>query len=162
MDGNKGRTMDEQALRDRAAMARAQYASDYAKSMRTRAAAERLLAATWTGGRSVAGERNDCTVRALTLATHLTYEQAHALMAKHGRKNGHGAHVEPALRELGLGVKVDGRGATVARFAAGEARRGVWIVRVRGHVFAQIDGKQLDTHLNGARTRVLWAWRIAD
>lgn len=38
--------------------------------------------------RTVSRETNDCTVRALMAAANITYDQAHATMAKHGRKFG--------------------------------------------------------------------------
>ena len=38
------------------------------------------------------GEHNDCTVKALTAATGLPYDQCHAALAKHGRKHRKGCH----------------------------------------------------------------------
>lgn len=42
--------------------------------------------------RTVPRETNDCTVRALAAAANISYDQAHATMAKHGRKFGQGTY----------------------------------------------------------------------
>ena len=42
--------------------------------------------------RTVPRETNDCTVRALMAAAGISYDLAHATMAKHGRKFGKGTH----------------------------------------------------------------------
>lgn len=52
------------------------------------------------------GETNDCTVRALSIAAGISYEEAHALLAAEGRKNGKGIYFKsmfiPILARLGF------------------------------------------------------------
>jgi hypothetical protein len=131
-----------------------------------------------------ANERNDCAVRAMTLATGRPYAEVHALLAKYGRKTRRGtpfSSMDSALTELGLpkltrcetdyqlvGGGYFGRRSwrdtsrpTLARFAA-EHRRGRYIVVIRGHAFALVDGMQLDMAPNGARCRVTHYVRVGD
>ena len=46
-------------------------------------------------------ERNDCTVRVLALACNLSYDQAHQLLAEHGRKWGRGFNLPDWFRHVG-------------------------------------------------------------
>lgn len=118
-------------------------------------------AAFWDGGR-IAGEKNDCTVRALMLVTRLTYEQAHeALRRRCGRKNGHGTWPRHAYAEHGGVFKyAEGRPTLAAVLAT--LGRGFYILSTKDHVFAVIDGKVIDTHINGARCRVTEIWSFPD
>lgn len=50
------------------------------------------------------GESNDCTVKALAIATGIPYEQAHGLLALRGRSFGKGTHMRniwSAMKSLG-------------------------------------------------------------
>ena len=50
------------------------------------------------------GESNDCTVKALAIATGISYEQAHGLLALRGRsyrKGTHMTHVFDAMKSIG-------------------------------------------------------------
>lgn len=124
------------------------------------------------GGRrldSFAHESNDCTVRALALATGATYAEAHAHMRAHGRKDGHGAHIGRAYRASTLGGMVCHAVNSPDTYrAAGGRRYGLsvrqWltsgelparcILSVHGHVIAVIDGCVSDTFRVGSRRRV--------
>lgn len=48
--------------------------------------------------RTVPRETNDCTVRALAAAAGISYDQAHATMAKHGRKFAKGTYHETQVK----------------------------------------------------------------
>jgi len=154
--------MDHREASDKATAARAAYAASAAQIIRLRAAAEAHFAARWDSNPL---ESNDCTVRALELTTKLSYREAHALMARHGRQLGKGAHIDGAIAELG-GQRVyeqwyTPRCKTVAAIAR-EYPKGFYIVRIRGHVFAMVDGKQIDAALNGPRAKVRAVWAMPD
>lgn len=46
------------------------------------------------------GEKNDCSVKAVALATGVSYERAHAALAAEGRKSGKGAYTQAILRAI--------------------------------------------------------------
>lgn len=54
------------------------------------------------------GERNDCSVKAISLACGVPYAEVHALMKKIGRKEGKGTPLiasERAIKELGFKIR---------------------------------------------------------
>lgn len=116
---------------------------------------EARYAALYDGGRGdeFKHERNDCTVRALTLLTKMTYAEAHAFARECGRKDQCGARGVLIMEHAG-GVKQNQykRPTFAATLAA--LPRGFFAVFTRGHVFAVIDGKAIDTFAEGARRRV--------
>ncbi len=65
-------------------------------------------------------ERNDCTVKAIAIATGCTYKQAHKAMADAGRKNGKGAYVSQqrvALAALGFKMeRIDLKSEVVSKY----------------------------------------------
>jgi hypothetical protein len=94
----------------------------------------------------VDGERNDCVVRALSLAFNKPYEEVHALCAKIGRDKGRGmrwGQVDLAIQELtGNGLaKMDrpARRQTFTTFAR-DHKVGHYLVIKSGHAVALIDG----------------------
>jgi hypothetical protein len=113
--------------------------------------------------RTVPRETNDCTVRALTAAANIPYEQAHALMAKHGRKFGKGSYHETqakAYTEAGGELRAIFGTTKGAKYRAHTAKdvphqegitlgtliaeipNGRFVCIMRGHAFAIVD-KQL-------------------
>jgi hypothetical protein len=161
MDSNKGQTMAEQTNHDRA-MRAVHMATRAAQIIRLRKAAERYQAAHWDSNPQ---EANDCTVRALEMTTRLSYAEAHALMEKHGRKVGQGAHIDAAVHELG-GRRVYDEWYTPRQITVAEATKryakGFYIIRIRGHVFAVVDGKQIDCALNTPRHKVRSVFEMPD
>lgn len=128
---------------------------------KTGAFAERTCAAFTLAGRP-AGEANDCTVRALTMVTRLTYEEAHAVRATlAGRVNGRGAHPDPAYKAHGGVWRGSMTRPTLAAWMR-EPAMGFLVLRVDGHVAAVIDGRIIDAAPIGPRTRVLGFWRFPD
>ena len=120
------------------------------------------------GGRAAASiqDRNDCTVRALAIASGIPYAAAHALLKAHGRKQGKGvltAVVIDAFKDhLGDYVRTSpfmSERPTVASFLRDQPK-GTFVVAVRGHVFAVIDGVQHDNGegLYKPRCRVKGFW----
>ena len=122
-------------------------------------------------------ERNDCAVRATVCASALPYAEVHAAYAAAGRAARRGTPwsvCQAAARALfGPDVEIvkfdanyeligspwrrrwhaSGR-PTLAQFAA-QHRKGCYIVVIKGHAFALVDGVQLDTAPNGSRCRVM-------
>jgi hypothetical protein len=99
------------------------------------------------------GEHNDCTVKALTAATGLPYDVCHAAMAKFGRPNRKGCnwHSVGGKAAEYLGFKMtqldySRYNAKTMITAARDRnlRSGRYVVRVRGHVAALVDGKVID------------------
>lgn len=113
--------------------------------------------------RSDATESNDCTVRALSTAAQVSYEQAHAALAAVGRVKGRGARwlqVENAYKPLGgVWVSLQVLRPTLARFTSALPSRRC-VVLIRGHALALIDGVQHDISPSGARCRVQGYWKF--
>jgi hypothetical protein len=128
-----------------------------------------------TRGATSAGETRDCTVRALSNASGMHYDQAHELLKKHGRKNRCGAFFGTMLKAYGeAGFVLDSVHGTTgaARYAARITRReacegitlarilpklafGEYIVNTTGHAVAVVNGKIIDTFDNPAGKRVV-------
>lgn len=100
------------------------------------------------------GERSDCGVRALSVATGVCYDSAYAALARAGRKPRCWSYISQlalALVSLSLdhratmytrgggGAGVVSGAPTLARFLR-EHPSGRFIVRRRGHFFAVVDG----------------------
>jgi hypothetical protein len=107
-------------------------------------------------------EHRDCTVKALTAATGLTYDVCHAALAKTGRKNRQGCHWysqgPKAAESLGFNMRRMDRSEYRAKtmITAGRDRAlksGRFVVQVSRHVAAVVDGKVIDW-TEGRRHRV--------
>ena len=104
-------------------------------------------------------EARDCTVRALAHVADLPYSEAHATMAAFGRKNRRGvprAQVVAAYKTKGLTFIQRNDRPTLAQFMRADgATHERLVISLGGHVFAIINGTQLDLGKCGPRTRVL-------
>jgi len=97
----------------------------------------------------------------------MSYADAHAIMQHCGRVPGKGCkfgRLIPQLRQvsgwLWNSVKNwDTRGPTVAAFAR-QHQQGRFVIRVKGHVLALVDGHILDNHRRRPRERVKSAWEL--
>ena len=103
-------------------------------------------------------EARDCTVRALAHVLDMPYSEAHATMAAFGRKPRRGvprADVIKAYESKGLVYIKRNDRPTLAQFMRtdGAGLKRV-VINKTGHVFAIINGTQLDTAKCGPRTRV--------
>ena len=108
------------------------------------------------------GETNDCTVKALTAATGLTYDECHAALAKTGRKNRKGCHwfIQGPKAAEALGFKMrrmDRNEYSAKTMITAERdrklRTGNFVCQVSRHVAAVIDGEVIDWS-QGKRKRI--------
>lgn len=125
----------------------------------------------------IAGENNDCAVRALATAGCVSYLVAHAACAAAGRVKGSRMwpdRFQVAIDALGfagtpyIGLAVTARRGwplgTLAAVMRSLPQRGHFIVWVRGHYLAVCDGVVHDWGPNGkagARRRVYGYWKLA-
>lgn len=131
--------------------------------------------------RTVPRETNDCTVRALMAAAGITYDQAHATMAKHGRKFGtgtrHGTQIK-AYADHGGELRAIFGSTKGARYRADVAENvphvegitlgklleripmGRFVCMVRGHAFAIINRELADGGPLRAGTRIQAIYRF--
>ena len=99
------------------------------------------------GGRSAAGfseEKNDCVVRSYAIATGLEYKEAYRLLEIWGRKQNTGVmliHFIASEKNFFPHIFTDckRKNLTVGRFIK-ENPNGKYIVAIKGHAFAVIDG----------------------
>ena len=103
------------------------------------------------------GERNDCTVKAVSVACQIPYSEAHLYLRSLGRQNGCGwyesdhwrgrRHISgyvDNLKKLGIEhEKVEVSSRTVSQVER-ELRTGHYMVKVRGHILALVNGKVED------------------
>ena len=104
-------------------------------------------------------EAKDCTVRALAHVADLPYSEAHATMAAFGRRPRKGVpkpDVVRAYASKGLTYIQRSDRPTLAQFMRADgAMHARLVISMRGHVFAIVNGTQLDLGKCGPRTRVL-------
>ena len=104
-------------------------------------------------------EAKDCTVRALAHVADLPYSEAHATMAAFGRRPRKGVpkpDVVRAYASKGLTYIQRSDRPTLAQFMRADgAMHERLVISMRGHVFAIVNGTQLDLGKCGPRTRVL-------
>jgi hypothetical protein len=111
------------------------------------------------------GEYNDCTVRALSIAAGMPYDEAHSLLAQAGRRPGHrfdfrgymAGRTEFNGRTVTRVVMPAYRYPTLAQFIK-DFPKGTFILRKTGHVFAVKDGVAYDSAAVGARVRIKNVW----
>lgn len=134
----------------------------------------------FTTGASYSSERKDCSVRALSNAMQISYEEAHAKIHAIGRKQGKGvntAELSKFYREAGMKMQIVGttkladylrrihrdveaiEGRTVENILK-QLHTGRHIVHIKGHVFAVVDGKVLDKGMMKAGTRVVAVYSV--
>jgi hypothetical protein len=111
---------------------------------------------------SLYNEKNDCTVRAYALAANIEYKQAHANMFLAGRKCRRGFAIDKFYTEE-FGKPLPRPNMTVKNYVMYIAHTGRWIIEIRGHVFAVIDGvihDEPNPDSNNER-HVLQAWKCS-
>lgn len=107
--------------------------------------------------------KNDCGVRALANALGVSYDEAFDALAAAGRKPRrytYREHLEAAAKALGRKLQFNDSmaGVTVRRLPK-ELPGGRWIVLVRGHLLAVVDGEVLDW-AKGRLFRTKWALKV--
>lgn len=121
----------------------------------------------WTDSSNL-NERNDCSVKAIALATGKPYAEVHEAFRLEGRKNRSGTYKhqqEAVLTRLGfkrekfLDLKKDNGSKYTPKTVSQFCHTGNWMVYIPHHVFAVIDGNVLDW-TEGRRHRITQAWRI--
>lgn len=125
-------------------------------------------------------EENDCTVRALANAYGMPYKLAHKIMAKQGRKPKAGLHpmeTHKALTRIGFSLQGVHGTTKKARFLAkaldcqpkagttlanllSSIGLGRYVVTIRGHALAIVDGKVLDYGNNLANSHVATVYKL--
>lgn len=131
--------------------------------------------------RDVPRETNDCTVRAFAAAANIPYSEAHAIMAKHGRRFGDGTRHETQIKayaEKGGKLKAIFGNTNGARYRAhrephvphekgitlktllDEMPLGRFVCLMRGHAFAIIDRQLADGCSLPAGTRITAVYRF--
>ena len=126
------------------------------------------------GGKMDAGmnERRDCTVRALAIVADLPYQEAHSMLKNSGRRDGHkfGMVNWMSARATGTALycvgkfkisRVWGLGSNVGPFLAKELP-GRYMVIVRGHCFAVINGTALDTYAPRPRKKIVCVFKFEE
>ncbi len=115
------------------------------------------------------GERKDCAVVAVALACRTTYEKAHQALANRGRKSGQGTwffnNTVPACKDLGFKltrIKRDrqkGGSRYTPRTVGTRFKKGYYLCRMSGHIFAVVNGQVLD-HMAGRCPRIKEIYRV--
>jgi len=105
----------------------------------------------------IKNEHNDCSVKALAIATNEPYIKAHTMMQKMGRKNRKGCmphEILASIKEMGFSYKDCGRlSKTVTTLEAAVSPSKRYICFVRGHVLAVVNGK-IEDWTEGRKYRV--------
>lgn len=142
----------------------------------------RLIKASSKGVERFDNEANDCTVRALANAYAMPYKLAHRIMAKHGRKPKAGLHpakTHEALTRMGfslLGVYGTTKKARfLARVLDCQPKSGItlatllssiglgrYVVTIRGHALAIVNGEVLDYGNNLANSHVATVYKLPE
>jgi len=111
------------------------------------------------------GERNDCTVRSMAIATETSYSKAYMKMATAGRKRNCGFHVSDILKTKSvhfnhLFKKLPFRKPITLQKFILKYPQGIFYVQKYGHVFVVRDGAVLDTYRPSAFVRITKAWEV--
>lgn len=117
------------------------------------------------GGRECDGfthEKNDCVVRALSIAYDINYAKIHSDLKKLGRKDGRGFHTADVMKGRPIvWIKYQHEiKRTVTGFLK-DHPTGRYVVRIKGHAFPVIDGVIHDLGRFKMGMHVRQAWRVA-
>ncbi len=106
----------------------------------------------------------DCTIRAISIARAISYEEAQSLVYSWDTVGGgnaiHNFNTMLTRQEWAEQVSPgDVRGLSVREFCR-RFKRGRFIVTVHRHAFAVVKGRPMDKSINRHRRSVLSVWRI--
>jgi len=97
-------------------------------------------------------EKADCAVVAAQFALGLSYKDAYALLAKHGRKSRQTTPASTFL-QLGLEARWDTNGKQVGTVMS-DMQTGRFVVFTARHFFAVVDGRMFDSQFTSFKSRV--------
>ena len=127
------------------------------------------------------GENNDCSVKAVAISTQIGYEKAHAFLAQLGRKPRKGFVPDfdgtrwrgylnvpvgsegyvTGLHRIGFKAEsIDCWSGKTLGTTAKHLKNGRYMVQVKGHVAAVVDGKVEDWTGDSSRRKVINVWRV--
>jgi hypothetical protein len=111
-------------------------------------------------------ERNDCTVRALSISTSQPYHDCYMLLASFGRKPNKGINIKNFFKNnkaiLGhIFKKMPFRKPITLYKFVRQYPLGTFYVRIRGHVFVVKDGVAIDMMKPKTYCRITDAWSVA-
>lgn len=114
-------------------------------------------------------KNKDCGVKAVSIACRVPYDKAHDACRLAGRKNCHGMWESELLKAIRITgctheeidwVPRQKNGSRYTTKTIGQKYpKGFYIVWVRGHILAMVDGKVLDW-TDGRKHRVVKVWKI--
>ena len=117
------------------------------------------------GGLSLSGikDKNNCTIRALSIACGIPYEEAFLIGKEAGRKTGHGFYTQKLMKQArknGIDFKkMNYKSITLQKFMD-LGLVGRFIVKRRGHAFAIISGVIHDGILNPPMSRLTEIYKV--
>jgi hypothetical protein len=116
---------------------------------------------------SPSNEKNDCTVRALAIATGVPYIKAYMLLSSAGRKHNRGFVIEKFLKKhcsyLGHCFhKLPFRKPITIQKFIQKYPKGIFYIKIRGHVFVIKDSTIYDMIEPRPMQRVTAAWEVTD
>lgn len=110
------------------------------------------------------GEARDCAVRAVTAVSNLPYTYVHGVFARNGRKAKQGTPFEitmKVLKELNIWVEFTRTEAkTICSLKKKLPKKGRFLVRVRRHILAAVDGEIVDW-TEGRRHRIKEFYKVS-
>lgn len=116
-----------------------------------------------------AGENRDCAVVATALVCRVPYGVAHTALERQGRRRGRGTNfmdiTKPGVESLGFQIEelkrnLQPNGSRWTPKTIGKRlAKGYWLCRVKGHVFAVVNGRVLDW-TEGSHKRILHIYRV--
>lgn len=109
--------------------------------------------------KEILNEKNDCTVRALMEGLGVPYMTAYGMAIGCGRRKNKGCFLDSLLDNI---AKPHPRPKmSVVNYIQYIAHSGNWIIQIRGHVFAVIDGVLKDEYPKAnLDCHVIKAWRV--
>ena len=126
-------------------------------------------------GATKQGEHNDCVVRAITNVSGKSYDEIHALLKRFGRKDRKATYwavSEAAMQELGYESVYFGNNRAALFYGKSKSKpyekksvtlktlindlpKGKFVVYIKGHALAMIDGKIIDMFDNKESSGVI-------
>jgi len=116
-------------------------------------------------GGSPDNEKNDCTVRAMAIATETSYAKAYMKLATAGRRRNCGFHIHKLLKSKSIHFeclfkKLPFRKPITLQKFIQRHPQGIFYVEKYGHVFVVRDGAVLDTYRPSRYVRITRAWAV--